>query len=84
MFDVEFSKLAEKQFYKLSKEIQKRIVNTLERIKIRPYSHIKKLVSSPYLGLRIGEYRLILDIKKDKLIIFLIEIGHRRNIEKKF
>ena len=80
MYNVEFSKTAEKQLYKLGKEIQLRIISTLERIRIRPYSHIKKLVGVPYFRLRVGDYRVILDIRDDKLVIFVIEIGHRKSI----
>ncbi len=82
MFSVEFSKTAEKQLYKLEKNIQVRIISTLERIRIRPYPHVKKLVGSPYFRLRVGDYRLILDIQPDKLIIFVVEIGHRKGIYK--
>ena len=82
MFNIEFSKTAEKQLYKLEKNIQIRIISALERVRIRPYPHIKKLVGSPYFRLRVGDYRLILDIQTNKLIIFVIEIGHRKDIYK--
>jgi len=65
---------------KLDKEIQIRIISTLERIRVRPYPHIKKLVESPYFRLRVGDYRVILDIKENKLLIFVIEVGHRKKI----
>ncbi|MDD5086545.1 MAG: type II toxin-antitoxin system RelE/ParE family toxin, partial [Candidatus Nanoarchaeia archaeon] len=60
-----------------------RIVSTLKRIRIRPYSHIKKLVGSNYFRLRVGDYRVILDIIENKLIIHVIEVGHRKNIYKR-
>ena len=82
MYDIELSKTAEKQFYKLEKNLQEKIISTLERIKIRPYHHVIKLVGSPYFRLRVGNYRVILDIKEYKLIILILEIGHRRNIYK--
>jgi len=82
VFDIEFSKTSEKQLLKLEKEVQKRIISTLERIRIRPYPYVKKLVSNPYFRLRVGDYRVILDIQKNKLIIFVIELGHRSNIYK--
>ena len=82
MYKIELSQTAEKQFYKLEKELQIRIISTLNRIRIRPYSHIKKLVNSPYFCLRVGDYRIILDIKEEKLLIFVIELGHRRRIYK--
>ena len=80
MYSIEFSLNAEKQLLKLERDVSKRIVATLERISIRPHSHIKRLVNCPYYSLRVGEYRLILDIRQDKLIIFVIEIGHRKNV----
>lgn len=80
MYRVEFSQQAEKQFDKLEKEIQCRIINVLDRISVRPFHFVKSLVGSPYFRLRVGEYRLILDIKQDKLIIFVIELGHRSKI----
>jgi mRNA interferase RelE/StbE len=82
VFNIEFSKGAEKQLYKLDYNIQIRIINALERIRIRPYPHIKKLVGSPYFRLRVGKYRVILDIKENKLIIYVVEVGHRKNIYK--
>ena len=82
MFDVVFSKSAEKQLLKLEKDIQKRVISTLERIRVRPYPHVKKLVGSPYFRLRVGDYRVILDIRENKLLIFVVELGHRSNIYK--
>lgn len=84
MYAVEFSQTAEKQFLKLEKDIQERIISTLERIKLRPRSHILKLVGSPYYRLKTGKYRVILDIKEQELLILVIEIGHRKNVYEGF
>ncbi len=82
MYSVEFSKTAEKQFASLDKEMQKRIVAVLERIRTRPFHFVKKVIGSSYYRLRAGDYRIILEIREEKLIIFVIEIGHRRKIYK--
>ena len=82
MYDIEFSKIAEKQFYKLEKNIQLRIISTLNRIKIRPYSHVIRLVGNPYYRLRVGDHRVIIDIKENQLIILVLEVGHRKSIYK--
>ena len=82
MYDIEFSKTAEKQLEKLEKNVQKRIISTLERIRVRPYPHVKKLVGRKYFRLRVGDFRVILDIKEKKLLILVLEIGHRSNIYK--
>ena len=82
MYQIEFSKLAESQLNKLEQNMQERIIDVLERIKIRPHHFVNRLVGSPYYRLRVGDYRIILDIKQDKTIIFVIELGHRKNIYK--
>ena len=80
MYSIEFSRTAEKQLYKLERQIQQRIINVLERIKIRPFHFIKRKQGTPYFILRIGEHRAILDVKEEKNTIFVIEAGHRKNI----
>jgi mRNA interferase RelE/StbE len=50
-----------------------------------PRSHGKALQGKRYTGLwryRIGDYRLICQIKDGELIILLLEIGHRKDIYK--
>jgi len=82
MYKLEFTPKARRQFSKLDKYIQNRIGFTLERIKVRPHRFVKRLRNSPYYRLRVGEYRVILDIKETQLIIIVIELGHRKNIYK--
>jgi len=82
MYDILFHDKAKRQLGKLPLEIQKRILNSLERIKIRPFHFIKKKQGTLYYVLRVGEYRIILDIKQEKLLILVIELGHRKKIYK--
>jgi len=82
MFDLFFTAEAKKFLKKLNKKDKTRIISSLERCRVRPYSYLKKLISSPYFRLRIGDYRAILDIKSGKLIIIVVEVGHRKNIYK--
>jgi mRNA interferase RelE/StbE len=77
MYSVEISEKASKQISKLENNTQERIVASLERIRIRPITFIKKLVGADLYSLRVGDYRIILDIQNDKLIILVIDIGHR-------
>ena len=79
-YQVIFSDLAIKQLRKFDKEIGQRIISTLERIRIRPDAYVKKLVGDEGYRLRVGNYRMILDIDKEKLIILVLRIGHRRNV----
>ena len=80
MYSIEFTQTAEKQFDKLPKDIQTRIIRVFERIKVRPFHFIKRKEGSPYFIMRIGDYRAILDVQIEKSIIYVIEAGHRKNI----
>ena len=81
MYELIYSDSALKQLKKLDKDTRERIFSVLERLRIRPEScDIKKLIGMPGYRLRVGDYRVIFDIEKDKLIILVLQIGHRRNI----
>ena len=79
-YQIFFTDKAKKQLEKLEKVNQERIVKSLERIRIRPEAYITKLVGDPGYKLRVGNYRVILEIEKEKLIILVLMIGHRKNI----
>ena len=82
MYSVVFSDLAFKQLKKLNKSSQKRIILVIERTMIRPGDYVKKLVGMQCYRLRVGDYRVILDIRIDKKEIFVMKTGHRRGIYK--
>ena len=82
MYEVVFSNKAERQLKKFEKEMQGRIVSCLERARIRPGAHFKKLVGEDAYSLRVGHYRIIADIEREKLLILVLKIGPRKKIYK--
>ncbi|APH38526.1 type II toxin-antitoxin system RelE family toxin [Methanohalophilus halophilus] len=87
MYTILYSPAARKDLQKLPVDMAKRVVAGIKEIKENPKVHIKKLKGSPkspLYSLRIGEYRVILSIDGDQLIVFVIETGHRRNIYNKY
>lgn len=80
MYNVILSDLASKQLKKLDKNLRIRIITVLKRCRIRPYDYVKRLVGEPYFSLRVGNYRIIMDISETNLRIFVIKMGHRKNI----
>jgi len=82
MYEVIFSEKAESQLRKLERSIQERIIMALERIRIRPEAYVSKLVGDPGYKLRVGDYRVIMDVDQNKLVILVIKVGHRKNIYK--
>lgn len=78
-----YSSQAVKDLKKLPKDIARNIISALERIQIRPYDFVLKLVGEEIYRLKVGRYRVILDIKDNDLVILVIRAGHRKNIYKK-
>ena len=81
-YELIYSKDAVNKLEKLDHETKIRIIRNLERIRIRPESFVTKLVGVPYYKLRVGDYRVILDIDKGKLVILVITMGNRSRIYK--
>jgi mRNA interferase RelE/StbE len=81
---VQFDKRAEKMFSKLDKLTQARIGEFIDKkLSIDPSQHSKMLVgSNKFFRARVGDYRIIFEIKNQELVIIIIDIGHRREIYK--
>lgn len=79
-YDVIFSDKALRQLKKMEKNVQERIIAVLERIRIRPEQYVTKLVGDPGYKMRVGDYRLIMDIDNKKLHILVLKAGHRKNV----
>ena len=80
MYAIRFTTTARKRFKKLPKEIQNRIIERLTEIRKDPLNEVKMLKTSnktPIYSLRVGEYRVIMRIYKDKLVVLIINVGHR-------
>ena len=82
-YSVQYSQRAVKELKKLDKNIAENIIEALDRIKIRPYHFVKKITGTKYYRLKVDQYRVILNIKDDILIVLVIRVGHRRNIYKR-
>ena len=81
MYELVYSHSALKGLEKLEKNVQERILSALERLRIRPEScDIRKLVGMQGYRMRVGDYRIIFDLKKKELMILILEIGNRKNI----
>ena len=75
MYTVQYTSRAIKDINKLPPEVRKRIFDAIHGIKEEPYSHVKKLKTPPdslIYSLRVGEYRVLLNITRSHLIIFVI------------
>ena len=84
MYRIILSKRVEKFLDKLESQDRDRIIMALDKLRIRPETYLKRLVGDKSYKFRVGDYRLIVDLEMDKLLILVIDIGHRRNIYKRY
>ena len=85
MYSVEFTAKAKKQLSKIDKTTAKLITSWLLKNLQgceNPRLHGKGLTSnrSGQWRYRVGDYRLSADIQDDKIIILILDVGHRREI----
>ena len=84
---VTFSKNANKNFGQLEKKLQKIIMSFLED-RLLPAENPRLLGKqltgklSPYWRYRVGDYRIVVDIRDHALIILVIALDHRRQVYK--
>ena len=83
MYELIFDEEAIKFLDKLEKSISKRIFNKIQETKEDPHRYFEKLTNRKEYKLRVGNYRVIADINDSKITIYVILIGHRKNIYKK-
>ncbi|MBI4140360.1 type II toxin-antitoxin system RelE/ParE family toxin [Candidatus Woesearchaeota archaeon] len=80
LFSIEFTQSAEKQFGKLESGVQERIISAVERLRIRPGEHLVKLVGGNAYKFRVGDYRAVCIIDYTKECIYVVKVGHRKNV----
>lgn len=85
MFKVLIDELVlKKDFKKIDTTGQQRIIKTIrKKLTIKPKEFGKPLAGDlkGYWKLRIGEYRVIYEIEEEKVLVYVILVGYRRDEE---
>ena len=82
-FKIVWSKKAISQAKKIDKKSRKKIHKKLSSIRNNPYAFTKRLFGMELYSLRVGGYRVIMNIRKNVMTIFIVKVGHRRKVYKK-
>ncbi len=80
MYNLIFEKSALESLNKLELQIKERIWNKIQECKEDPFRFFEKLVEMPGFKLRVGDWRVIADIIREKEAIIVLKVGHRKNI----
>ena len=80
-YSLEILRSAQKQLSKINRKDQTRIIQAVRALSETPKPNgCKKLSGRTAWRIRIGSYRVIYEIQNEKLIILVINIGHRKDI----
>lgn len=74
---------AYKELSRLPPTIEKRIRKALTKLSADPFAtgiDVKKLKGRNHYRLRVGDYRVIYDVRTAELVILVLEAGHRQHI----
>ena len=81
-FEIIWSANSSDQLNKLETLVSRRIAKKVRELSENHYSKdIKRLKGENAFRLRVGDYRIIFDIERDKIII--LKLGHRKNVYKR-
>lgn len=80
---VEWTRAAEKQLSQLDPQVARTLVRFMnERVHLseNPRGIGKPLKNSDFWRYRVGDYRILCQIEDQRLIVLVVELGHRREV----
>ncbi len=83
VWEVIWSEKSVKQLEKIDKRNAQKIYDSVLDCAKDPLRAVMRLTNSPFYRLRVGNYRVILDLQQKKMIFFVVEVDHRGRIYKK-
>ena len=84
MFRIEIKPTAQKNLSQIPSHYKEKISIAIDDLTMNPYPiGSKKLKGTDNLyGYRVGKYRIIYEVFKNELVIYIIDIDHRKDVYK--
>ena len=81
-YRVEFSRQADRQFRALPAEVQRRIAPKVNALAAAPRSRGAEQLEGfdALYRLRVGDYRIVYQIREQVLLILVVRVAHRREV----
>jgi mRNA interferase RelE/StbE len=76
-FQIELTDLARVKLRKQEPQIRDRIVRKLKQAATNPSRYLERLSSLESYKLRVGDYRVIVDVDWNRQILYVLTLGHR-------
>jgi len=72
---------AQKSIEHLPRDMQRRLLDRIETLSFNPRPPgCVKLTGQDAYRIRVGEYRVVYTIYDDRLLVLIIDVGHRREV----
>jgi mRNA interferase RelE/StbE len=83
-YTIEFAPAAARQFTKLPRDVQRRLRPRIDALAVnpRPFGSRKLAGVEELWRIRVGDYRIVYQIRDKLLVVLVLRIGHRREIYK--
>ncbi len=83
-YAIEFVRSARKEFEKLSARSRDKVTEALRLLSVNPYSELLKVkkmkASDDVFRIRVGDYRVLFEVRNERLVVIVIKVGHRSDI----
>ena len=81
-YELRFRPAALRQLRKLDSQIARRIKSTTETLRTEPRPPGVKALTGQrgWLRIRVGDYRIVYEVRDSELVVLVIQIGHRNQI----
>jgi len=80
-YRLEIKKSAVKEIERLPRKDMKAVLERIESLSDNPRPHdCKKLSAQEKYRVRCGNYRILYSIEDDILIVFVVKVGHRKDV----
>lgn len=82
-YKINWSPKSRDNLKELTTEMAKRIIKKVVELELAPYHFIEKMTDVNCWKLRVGDYRVLLDIDEKKKEIQVLKISHRKKVYKR-
>ncbi len=79
-FEIIWSDSATRQLTKLDRGVARRIFGKVGELRDDPFRWVRRMSGVAAYRLRVGDYRILLDIHEGELRVLVVEVGHRESV----
>ena len=81
-YELRFRPAALRQLRKLDSQIARRIKSTTEILRTEPRPPGVKALTGQrgWLRIRVGDYRIVYEVRDSELVVLVLQIGHRSQV----